>query len=141
MMSRNQFISLLNHTIKGEEEFSDLQYDGMLSFMSAVRHLEAVGLTQRQLQLLIGTPFSRFQDEHCFMVRVLSLALKRGKARVSHWHDILREEALWAHMHGRDPWFTTESLPDLAAIDAELGLAAQLSLHSGGKEFLLPAGE
>lgn len=121
-MDRFSMTDLVKRTLKSDQEFNELQFAGLSVFLATVARLEQEGLSQQQLQMLIECPFSRFGRRECGETLVLALALARGTATVAEWHEALRNRMVWARMHGSVPRLPTETLPDLAAIDAELGL-------------------
>lgn len=104
------------------EEYERIRFADSLDFYICAHHLEQAGMTQRQLQLLIGKPFSAFSRNDCFCVVVMALALARGKATVAEWHEALREDEAWAKLDHRTSLFPTETLPSLDSIDKDLGI-------------------
>jgi hypothetical protein len=130
-MNLHQRNHLIDITLKSPEEHEMLFHAGLLEFLNTVQGLEKAGLSQSQLQWLLGRPFSRFKDEDFFTTQLLALSLLRGTARVDDWHRMLQEEGLRARMNKCDPWFPAEQMPQLEDINAELGLTANLAIESG----------
>jgi hypothetical protein len=91
-------------------------------FLAAVTWIGEKGVAARHLQLLIGEPFSRFGFSERTHVMLLQLALKQGVVTAVELQQHLREQELWARMHGRSILIDTETLPSVALIDAYLGL-------------------
>lgn len=113
---------LIYHTLHDEWECTELDFSGLEVFIAATAKLQAAGLSQDHLQLLLMRRFSDFRAQDFMTVKVMALAIERGTATVAHWHQVLRMEAYSARMGNRPFGFVTETLPDLDAIDAALGL-------------------
>lgn len=113
---------LISRTCADDEEHDRIGFADSLDFYICVHHLEQAGMTQRQLQLLIGKPFSAFSSDDRFCAIVMALALARGKATVAEWHEALREDEARAKLGHRTSLFPTEALPNLDGIDKDLGI-------------------
>lgn len=124
---------LIRRTLNNEEEFDALRFAGISAFLAAVARLEKEGITQSQLQMLLGCPFSRFSERECFETQVMALAIERGTATAAGWHEVLRNQAMWARMHNGDFAVPRQTLPDPHDIDAALGLPSRQpdTAHTG----------
>lgn len=127
-MNRFDMTQLIQVTLKHENEYDRLRQADLSTFLAAISYLEIVGLSQTQLQMLIGRPFSLFGEDQCLETIVMALAIERGTATVDQWHEDLRNEAIWARMHGMTLWVPTETLPDMNEIDIALGLPCRHAL-------------
>ena len=113
---------LFRATIRSEEEKLEIEFCTIEEFQLAISELTQAGISEAQVQLLLGLPFSKFCKPEFIKVVLLALALKKQTTTVAKLHKALQEKEFWARIHGNSICFETETLPNIRTIDAYLGL-------------------
>lgn len=113
--------TLIQRTLRNENELNDLRFAGLAAFMVALAQLTAAGMTAAQLQWFIGVPFRHFGVNERFKVMLLARALERGTDCVENWQQQLFNEEFWQRLHGDSQFFTPDPLPDPVAICRDAG--------------------
>jgi hypothetical protein len=115
-------VDLYRMTIENDREQEYFQYWTVENFQKAIVVLDQAGITEGQVQLLIGKVFSRFGEREYREVLLLALALKKGKLTAHQVHKKLQEMEYHARIYGKSICFETETLPKIPTIQAYLGL-------------------
>lgn len=121
-MKSKYFDGLKERTLRASDDVQAMKNAEMLVFVKAVAYLAVAGLSEEQIQWMIGEPFSEFGSEEFATVLIMALALERGTATVDEWYDQLRERELAMRIWGMSMLFVTETLPSMEEIDEDLGI-------------------